>query len=223
MINLVETFISPNGEGLTTGLMTLFVRIAGCNFAEEGHPCSFCDTAYAWLKKDGHLSLSVKNFVDMIHEIMVNTNLREICITGGEPLSSASTITALDHLKKLNYHITVETNGSIAIWEDDDILWSLDIKCPSSGNAKYNVYDNLSKLKNTDQVKFIIANQEDFAFAVNKLPMIPKGEVIFQPSYSELTHSRLIDMIKSNKDAIRRVRVGTQCHKLWYPGVVKGV
>lgn len=36
IISVNECFISPNGEGITAGLITLFIRIAGCNFAVEG-------------------------------------------------------------------------------------------------------------------------------------------------------------------------------------------
>ena len=223
MISISERYIAPNGEGSTTGLMTYFCRIAGCNFAEQGHPCSYCDSNFSWYEKQGTLSLDHKSFVDMVDTFMVMNNLSELCLTGGEPLWNKEIIQAIDILKDRPYHLTIETNGSQEIWNDKKILWSLDIKCPSSGNAKYNLMTNLKKLKVKDQAKFIIGNQEDFQFAVEIVKKMKACNIIFQPSFGLLSHAVLIDWVKNEKAVINRARVGTQVHKVWYPAMKRGV
>jgi len=223
MISICEKFISPNGEGMTTGLMTYFVRIAGCDFAEQGHPCTYCDTPYAWKSREGVLAIDKDTFVDMVDTFMVMNNLSELCLTGGEPLWNKEIIPAIDILKDRPYSLTIETNGSQEIWNDKKILWSLDIKCPTSGNSKSNLIMNLKKLKVKDQAKFIIGNLEDFQFAVEVVKKMKECNIIFQPSYGLLSHAVLIDWIKNEKAVINRARIGTQCHKVWYPAVKRGV
>ena len=81
-----EVFLSPNGEGITTGLMTLFVRTAGCNFAVEGHACSYCDTPYSWYPNQCKFSATPEQLIEQVDKEMLITGLKEICLTGGEPL-----------------------------------------------------------------------------------------------------------------------------------------
>ena len=66
------------------------------------------------------------------------------------------------------YHVTVETNGSLPLEEipnSEEIMISMDIKCPSSGMADRNLLDNLEFLSPRDQVKFVIADRVDYLFA----------------------------------------------------------
>ena len=222
-ISISEKYVSPQGEGITTGLMTGFVRLAGCNVADEGSPCRYCDTPYAWKKSDAALSLPVDAFVDMVNEFMLMNNLSELCLTGGEPLWNKEIIPAIDMLKDRPYNLTIETNGSLPIWNDKKILWSLDIKCPSSGNSHRNLMANLKKIKVKDQVKFIIGDREDFDFAVEIVKKMKDCNIIFQPSYGQLSHAVLIEWVKEEKAIIHTVRIGTQAHKIWYPAMKRGV
>ena len=41
----------------------------------------------------------------------------------------------------------------------------VDVKCPGSGECDRNAWDNLSRLTDRDQVKFVIADRVDYEFA----------------------------------------------------------
>ena len=221
-IPISEVFTSPNGEGITTGLMTLFARTSGCNFAIEKHPCRWCDTPYSWYPNQCKFSTTPEQLIQEIDKEMLITGLREICLTGGEPLYHEGIKECIEHWGK-RYHLLVETNGSLPIWKSS-ACWSMDIKCPSSNNAEHNFYSNLELLTQKDQCKFIIANRDDFNFARDLVKSrVILTNVIFQPAYKLLSHAKLIEWVKEDKDTMGRVRVGTQCHRVWYPRKKKGV
>ena len=49
MFNIVEKFLSIDGEGPSIGELATFIRFQGCNLR-----CSWCDTTYSW-DKESHL------------------------------------------------------------------------------------------------------------------------------------------------------------------------
>ena len=229
IIPINEVFTSPNGEGITTGLMTLFIRTAGCNFAIEGHPCKWnpnenpgCDTPYAWYPNQCKFSATPEQLIQEIDKEMLIAGIREICLTGGEPLYHNGIEESIKYWDK-KYHLLVETNGSLPIWKSD-ACWSLDIKCPSSNNAEYNYYQNLELLTQKDQVKFIISNRDDFNFARDIVKSrVVLTNVIFQPAWKLLSHAELIEWVKNDRDIAGIVRIGSQNHKYWYPRRKRGV
>ena len=64
LFHVTEIFDSIDGEGKRTGLMAIFVRLAGCNLR-----CSYCDTAY---------SLSLTDTAEVPYtSLMCRTNCRQ--------------------------------------------------------------------------------------------------------------------------------------------------
>lgn len=221
MIPISEMFVSPQGEGLKTGLMSLFVRVAGCNLAIKGNPCVWCDTDYAWFESQSGISYDTINGLRRaIDDKMIRHRLSEICLTGGEPLMYGRLMKELISDLSSIYNLTVETNGSYPIWSSNAV-WSLDIKCPFSGNMNSNYYPNLGILEDKDQVKFIVANNEDLNFASSISKISGSKNIIFQPACGQMEYSHLINWIKEERET--GIRVGTQCHKVWYPDVNRGV
>ena len=220
MIPISEIFISPQGEGLKTGRMTLFVRVAGCSYSE--HPCNYCDTPYAWYPDDG-VGSTLEHIITSMEDILLMNRIREICITGGEPLLYYPEIEQLIRHFRKHYSVSIETNGGHIIWRDT-VLWSLDLKCPSSGNDGYNRYENICLLTPNDQIKFVISNWDDFCFArdITKSRIV-LPQVIFQPAWKSLSYNKLIKWLKEDRDIIGKVIVGTQAHKVWYPRKRRGV
>ena len=45
----------------------------------------------------------------------------------------------------------------------------MDLKCPSSGECERNHWENLTHLKGTDEVKFVIGTREDYEWAKEQL------------------------------------------------------
>ena len=92
----------------------------------------------------------------------------------------------------------------------------MDIKCPSSGVSEKNVYDNLLRLQTNDEVKFVIADREDYDFMKKVLRRYPTpASILVSPMFDEnqkaVIGSQLVDWILEDK---LNVRVQLQIHKL---------
>jgi len=156
-MEITEIFESLQGEGVQMGQPTIFIRLTGCNLR-----CEWCDTQYAY---DNGTEMSIPEIIEEINKFPGKL----ICITGGEPLTQPETGELVDELLNLNYSINLETNGSINIDSTlnnhDKILISMDVKCPSSQMESKMDLTNIQYLKSTDQLKFIIKDQNDYEFA----------------------------------------------------------
>ena len=75
-----ETFLSLQGEGIYTGVPTVFIRFAGCNLTKH---CTYCDTVYAQDSRSGE-ELSVEEVVNRTKGLAPYYK-QWVCITGGEP------------------------------------------------------------------------------------------------------------------------------------------
>lgn len=201
-----EIFYSIQGEGKWTGRLNIFIRTTGCNLR-----CSYCDTKYAYY--DGK-ELTIEQIMDEINKYPC----KNICLTGGEPLTQEETFTLLQALLKNDYKICLETNGSINIKKlpkDENIIVSMDIKCPSSNMVRKNVLENIKYLQKKDQIKFIIKNDEDYEYAVKIIQEHkPECDIFFQPVWGA-DSKRIAKKIKNdNLD----VRLGLQLHKIIWGG-----
>ncbi len=164
-------FSSIQGEGKFIGVPTFFIRSIGCNLR-----CSWCDTRYAF---DGGKEMSVDEIVSNVGAT------KHVSLTGGEPMIQKEFIPLLKKLTGIGKYVTVETNGSVdisQICDMDNVMISMDIKCPSSGMSDRMLMDNIELLKEKDQLKFVISDDVDFEFAESiLLKYSPVAEVIFSP------------------------------------------
>jgi len=171
-MKVCEVFRSLQGEGKKIGVPTFFIRTVGCNLK-----CSWCDTQYAMSEPGKDLS------VDEIMELVKDE--KDVCLTGGEPMLQKDTLELLGKLSKAGKTVVLETNGSISIKDVPDcenIIISMDIKCPFSGMADKMEFGNIALLKEKDQLKFVISDGIDLEYAVEILERYsPKCEVIFTP------------------------------------------
>ena len=204
-MKICEMFRSIQGEGLMIGALTFFVRSSGCNL-----DCSWCDTRYAREEKGTEMSVS-----DIVKEA---GDIRNICVTGGEPLLQKETCELLEAFLKLNKRIVLETNGSRDISKvpkHPDLMISMDIKCPSSGMEEHMRLQNMGLLKPTDQLKFVIGDGGDLEYALLLLERKPvRCEVILCPVGG-------MDIEPVAEEIIERklnVRVLPQLHKMIWGG-----
>jgi 7-carboxy-7-deazaguanine synthase len=126
----------------------------GCNLR-----CSYCDTQYA---------CDESRLMDM-EEIIQNVEAFQcpfVEITGGEPLMQKKTPVPGQKLCDKKFKVLMETNGSLNIdLVDNRCVRIMDIKCPSSGESGRNDPENIKRLTNSDEVKFVIGGREDYEFA----------------------------------------------------------
>ena len=64
------------------------------------------------------------------------------------------------------FTVLLETSGALDIAPvDPRVRRIMDLKCPGSGEAERNRWENLRHLKNTDEIKFLIGTREDYDWA----------------------------------------------------------
>lgn len=202
---VTEIFYSLQGETRTVGLPTVFVRLTGCPLR-----CSFCDTAYAF---HGGTKMDI---IDIVAKVQTYQP-RYVTVTGGEPLAQKSCFLLLKALCDLGVEVSLETSGAINIVDvDPRVVCVMDLKTPGSGEESKNRYENISLLKQTDQLKFVICDRNDYDWACNKIDEFDLGEqceVLLSPVHGELQPADIADWIIEDKLA---VRLQVQLHKyLW--------
>lgn len=194
-----EIFLSLQGEGLDTGMPTVFLRLAGCNLR-----CSYCDTTYAF--HDGE-DAGDEEIVSRISAL----GYRRVCITGGEPLLQ-DLYALCRELRARGFWIKLETNGSLPFRRECFDVVDMDIKTPSSGESAKMRFSNIGKLRRKDELKFVISDREDYDYSREILERFtPRCNVIFQPSYGVLKPETLAEWILNDRIG---VRLGIQLHKL---------
>ena len=83
---------------------------------------------------------------------------------------------------------------------------------PSSYEESQNLYSNIEKLQEKDQLKFVIGSRHDFNWSVDTLKQHPtQAGVLFSPVFDQITPTQLADWII---DAQLNVRMQVQMHKL---------
>ncbi len=203
-LRITEIFYSLQGETRTVGQPTVFVRLTGCPLR-----CQYCDTAYAFsggeLVSEADILQQVASYVP-----------RYVTVTGGEPLAQPQVQSLLSQLCDAGYEVSLETSGALPVADvDPRVVKILDLKTPASGESHRNLYENVESLNAHDQVKFVICDQQDYAwskFKIDELGLAQRGvEILFSPSFEQLTATRLADWIIEDR---LHVRLQLQLHKL---------
>ena len=207
-LRVTEIFHSLQGEGLTSGRPSAFVRLTGCPLR-----CQYCDTTYAFT--EGHW-MALPEILDAVAE----RSVKEVCVTGGEPLAQPSCKALLGALCDLGYQVVLETSGALPVAEvDARVCRAVDIKTPDSGEQDRNDWSNLQHLADKDLVKFVVCSRADYEWARDQVQARNwPCEVFFSPSWEQQNAGDLAEWIV---DDVLPVRLQVQLHKvLW--GDVRG-
>ena len=90
-------------------------------------------------------------------------------LTGGEPLLQKNSLPLMKSLCDAGFTVLIETSGAHDISAiDPRVRRIMDLKCPSSGEAARNRWENIPHLKATDEIKFVIGTLEDYEWARRK-------------------------------------------------------
>ncbi|MFZ9121185.1 MAG: 7-carboxy-7-deazaguanine synthase QueE [Methylophilaceae bacterium] len=203
-IRINEIFYSIQGESSRIGFPTVFIRLTGCPMR-----CTYCDTAYAFHQGN-------QQEIDAIINQVQQYPTKFVTVTGGEPLAQKNCLDLLDQLCDLDYEVSLETGGGIDISPvNAKVKIILDIKTPKSGEAKNNFWPNLKQIKPMDEIKFVVADQEDFEWAIQTMHehQLDQKKILFSPVYNQLEGELLAKWIL---DHGIEARLQLQLHKiLW--------
>lgn len=202
-----EIFHSIQGESSYMGLPCVFVRLTFCNLR-----CSYCDTEYAFHEGT---SMSIESIIEKVKEY----KCRLVEITGGEPLAQDNVHELMSRLCDLDFEVLLETGGSLDISRvDGRVERIMDIKTPSSGMEKKNLWENILHLKVTDEIKFVVGDRNDFDWAVQTIrqhQLEDRCPVLFSPVFGELSPRELSGWILEEG---LNARLQLQMHKyIWEP------
>jgi 7-carboxy-7-deazaguanine synthase len=214
MLKINEIFKSIQGESIYAGLPCTFIRLAGCNLR-----CTYCDTNYAYYHgkelSDGEIISKIKEY-----------GVKCVEFTGGEPLLQEETPPLLKALLDQGYNVLVETNGSICIGcLDKRLNIIMDFKTPGSGMSERMKIKNFEFLKSTDQIKFVLMDETDYAWAKDIIVSHKLSDrfdhILMSPAFGVLSPKSLAAWVLRDN---LPVRIQLQIHKyIWAPEEREGI
>jgi 7-carboxy-7-deazaguanine synthase len=207
-MKITEIFFSIQGESSWVGLPCVFVRTTGCHLR-----CVWCDTDYAFY---GGRDMGVEEIIAEVER--VGRECRLVELTGGEPLLQKDIGRLAETLLGRGYTVLCETSGSLDVGSlPAAVVKIMDVKCPGSGEAEHNLWDNLEKLGPEDEIKFVIRDRADYEWALTVISerRLAGRKLLFSPVWGELELKDLAEwMMEDNLPA----RLQTQLHKhIWSP------
>lgn len=184
-MRLAEIFYSIQGEGRLLGMPSVFVRTSGCNLR-----CVWCDTPYTSWRPEGK-EWSLRQILAAVKRHPAS----HVVITGGEPLLAREIEELTAWLRKKEYHITIETAGTIFSTVVCDLI-SISPKLSNSvprkreGGRFSHMHDNRRLnlpviqqfIDQYDyQLKFVVEKKKDFAELqgiLKRLHRVEPGRVV---------------------------------------------
>jgi 7-carboxy-7-deazaguanine synthase len=92
----------------------------------------------------------------------------------------------------------------------------MDLKTPDSGEVERNLWSNIPRLRQNDQIKFVLCSREDYIWARQALEehqLASQTHILFSPSWEQLNPTELASWILEDQ---LPVRLQLQLHKiLW--------
>lgn len=165
------------GEGKNAGRAVMFLRLAFCNLH-----CIWCDTPHTWnwygtkWKHQSKFSpemeihpFTVEEIINVLYALAKELPPKHLVISGGEPfIQQVKLIPLIKKLKKLNWFVEVETNGTIPVREEFYNLvdqFNCSPKLSNSGNKERlriqkNTLSDLAKREKFN-FKFVIETSQD--------------------------------------------------------------
>jgi 7-carboxy-7-deazaguanine synthase len=187
------------------------VRLTGCSLR-----CVWCDSAYAFT---GGTERTVDDVVGEVTRLGVPL----VELTGGEPLEQEGVHPLASALCDRGYTVLVETGGHVGVARvDPRVVKILDVKCPGSGMQSRNDLENLSLLGPRDEVKFVVADREDFLWMeelVRAHDLDERHAVLVSPVFEGHTSPIASAVAEWVRDSKRKLRLSLQIHKLLWGDV----
>nr|WP_321291682.1 putative 7-carboxy-7-deazaguanine synthase QueE [uncultured Trichococcus sp.] len=215
VLQVVEKFVSINGEGRRCGQLATFIRFAGCNLN-----CGYCDTAWANDRKVAFDPMTAEE----VYAYIKDTQVTNVTLTGGEPLLQQDMGALLELLSQdPELYVEIETNGSVLLSKFSGLKnppsFTMDYKLPSSGMERMMALENFDYLTEKDTVKFVSGSMTDLEKArelINKYKLTEKTSIFISPVFGEIELESIVDFMKDNQ--MNGVNMQVQLHKIiWDP------
>ncbi len=211
---VAESFLSINGEGIKAGELAVFIRMHGCNLS-----CSYCDTAWANAPDTPYRSMTTQQIVEQVRK----TKVKNVTLTGGEPLLQEGIKELLSELARDGCSIEIETNGSIPLKSflhlSPRISFTMDYKLAGSNMEDRMLTENLSLLTKRDTVKFVVSGREDLERAYEVAERFLKGgkcHILLSPVFGRIEPEEIVEFMKERIWTAARMQI--QLHKvIWNP------
>jgi 7-carboxy-7-deazaguanine synthase len=130
----------------------------------------------------------------------------------------------MTRLADLGKTVLLETSGAIDTSAvDSRVRVILDIKTPGSAEVEANDWNNLDRLKPTDEVKVVVCDRADFDWAVELVrsrKLTERCPVLFSASFGQVDPTELARWILESR---LPVRLQLQQHKILWDPLARGV
>ncbi|MDX1645361.1 MAG: radical SAM protein [Thermoanaerobaculia bacterium] len=211
-LRINEIFYSLQGESTFAGRPCVLVRLTGCQMR-----CVWCDSEHSFYDGEWMSTEEVLSEVERYGCPLVE-------VTGGEPLLQPGVYPLMKALCDRGYEVLLETGGGIDISTvDPRVRRIVDIKCPASGEAEANRWENLAHLTPRDELKLVLADRADYEWARDLIRRRRLGErcpVHLSPVHGRLDPIDLAEWILADR---LEARLGLQIHKLLWGEETRGV
>ncbi|MFH2006979.1 MAG: radical SAM protein [bacterium] len=213
-LQVCELFRSLQGETSWSGLPATFLRLSGCNL-----DCRYCDSRYA--REQGEPWA----LEDLVERLVARPEL--VVVTGGEPLLQPGVHRLLSAVADAGRTVLCETNGSLDIsGVDERVIRIVDVKCPGSGEAASTRWENLSALRPSDEVKFVVSDRQDFRYAMDVVArhrLTEQCSVLLSPVADALAATELAaELAAWILEEGGPLRLQLQLHRILWPDRPRG-
>jgi 7-carboxy-7-deazaguanine synthase len=214
MLRVTEIFRSIQGESTHAGRPCAFVRLTGCPMR-----CVWCDSEYTFT---GGVSITIEDVLAQVRAF----GCRLVEVTGGEPLAQREAFDLIARLCDEDFEVLIETGGYVSTeGVDARAKIILDVKCPASGEAQRNHWQNLERLRaDRDEVKFVVADENDWKYArevIEHYELERRAHaILISPVWDAADLQSLADLVAASG---MDVRLQLQMHKQIWGADARGV
>lgn len=216
-MKICEIFNSLSGESRFAGRRATFIRTFGCNCR-----CNYCDSLWS-LEGDEYNDMSIAEIMDEVSKY----DCKHVVYTGGEPLLQKGAPELMHTLLDNGYFVEIETNGAVDLdpfvfefHDEENLIYTMDWKCPGSGMRDRMVDGNLSLLTSDDVVKCVVSDRADLD-EMARISKLTSAQVFISPVFGRIEPREIAEYILENK--MNDVRLQLQIHKYVWPVDMRGV
>ncbi|HVF89827.1 MAG TPA: radical SAM protein [Blastocatellia bacterium] len=205
-MRITEIYQSIQGESSYAGLPCVFVRTTGCDLR-----CAWCDSEFTFT---GGTTMTVDEVISQVDGF----DCELVELTGGEPLLQRDIDELAARLADAGRTVLIETGGHRDISTlDPRVIRIMDLKCPASGECEKNLWANLDHLRPVDEVKFVLADRNDYEWALGTIRarhLEGRVKLLISSAFGMLDPKEVVDWMLA--DGLR-ARFQLQLHKYIWP------